>query len=175
MPTTDDTGKAADCLQHARVTEHHKLLEPFVGTWRSEVKMWMGPGEPMVSTGTMVNTLDLNGLFIRHEYTGDPNDGPFPKFEGRGFWGYNTVDGHWEGVWVDNAASFMQVDTGEVDAAGKVWTMVGMITDPGSGEPMRKRSVITLVDRDTHTMEMYFAPEGSPDEQKGMEITYTRA
>ncbi len=26
-------------------------LEPFVGTFKAVVKLWMGPGEPMVSTG----------------------------------------------------------------------------------------------------------------------------
>ena len=29
-------------------------LKPFIGTFAAQVKLWMGPGEPMVSTGTMV-------------------------------------------------------------------------------------------------------------------------
>lgn len=151
------------------------MLAPFAGTWRAEVKMWMGPGDPMVSTGTMVNTLINNGLFLRHEYTGDPNDGPFPAFEGQGYWGYNTVDERWEGLWVDNAISTMQFETGTVDDAGKVWTMRSSMTDPGSGKPMAKRSVFTKISDDKHTMEMFFTPQGAPEEHKCMEITYTRA
>ena len=51
----------------------------------------MGPGDPMVTTGVMENTLALGGRFLRQDYTGDPSDGPFSNFEGRGYWGYNTV------------------------------------------------------------------------------------
>ena len=179
MPGTDaKAGHPANdmdaCMQHAKVREQHRMLAPFAGRWHAEVKMWMGPGEPMVMTGTMTNTLDLGGLFLRHEYTGDPNPGPFPSFEGRGFWGYNTVDRRWEGVWLDNAGSFMQTETGQADASGKVWTMTSTMTDPGSGRPMHKRSVITLHSLSKHTMEMYFTPEGGP-EGKCMEITYTKA
>ncbi len=57
-------------------TEDHKRLAPFAGSFKAEVKMWMGPGDPMVSTGRMVNTLDLGGRFLHQVYTGDPNDGP---------------------------------------------------------------------------------------------------
>ena len=153
--------------------EEHTLLEPFVGTFRAEVRMWFGPGEPMVATGTMTNRLDLGGRFLNQSYKGDPGDGPFPEFEGRGFWGYNKVDGVWEGVWIDTASTVVQVEKGSVDAAGKVWEMQGEMTDPQTGKPVTKRSVITLVDDDHHSMAMYFAtPEG---ETKGMEIEYVRA
>lgn len=50
--------------------------------------------------------------------------------------------------------------------------MVGEITDP-KGHKVKKRSVITLEDRDHQTMEMFFSgPDGS--EFKGMEIRYER-
>ncbi len=67
------------------ITPEHETLAAFAGTFRAEVSMWMGPEEPMVSTGTMVNELDLGGRFLEQTYTGDPNDGPFPAFEGRGY------------------------------------------------------------------------------------------
>jgi len=133
----------------------------------------MGPGDPMVTTGVMENTLALGGRFLRQEYTGDPNDGPFSNFEGRGYWGYNTVTKKYEGFWIDTASTSMQNETGDVDAAGKVWTMVGQMTDPQSGKPMTKRSVITLQDEDHHKIEMFFqGPDGN--EFKAMEIKYTR-
>ena len=50
--------------------------------------------------------------------------------------------------------------------------MKGSMTNPQTGQPMAKRSVVTLIDNDRHSMEMYFeSPEG---EMKGMEIQYTR-
>jgi hypothetical protein len=45
---------------------------------------------------------------------------------------------------------------------------------PQTGEPTRKKSVITLKDKDHHSMEMYFTgPDGT--QMKGMEIQYTRS
>lgn len=153
--------------------EEHDHLKPFVGTFRAEVRMWMGPGEPMVLTGTMVNEEDLGGRFLRQTYEGDASEGPFPNFAGRGYWGYNTVDGRWEGFWIDTASTVMQIERGEHDAEAGVWTMRGEMTNPQTGQPVSKRSVITLIDDDHHRMEMYFESPGG--EAKGMEIRYERA
>ena len=66
----------------------------------------------------------------------------------------------------------MQFEYGQVDESGKIWTMTGEMTDPGSGQSTAKRSVITWIDEDHHSMEMYFqTPQG---ETKGMEIQYQR-
>ncbi len=163
----------AACSEMGALAEAHKKFEPFVGTFKAEVKMWMGPGEPFVSTGVMVNTLDLGGRFLRQIYTGDQTDGPFPNFEGRGFWGFNKATNKYEGFWIDSASTMMQTEVGAVDEAGKVWTMVGEMTDPTRNK-MKKRSVITLQDNDHHKMEMFMAgPDGN--EAKGMEISYERA
>lgn len=170
---SDQATQTSECAQAGALVDKHKLLEPFVGNFTAEVKMWMGPGDPMISTGVMVNKLDLGGRFLHEVFTGDPNDGPFPSFEGRGYWGYNTATNKFEGFWIDNACTFMQTETGDVDAAGKVWTMVGQMTDPQSGKPLEKRSVITLESNDRHTMEMYFKPADGR-ESKAMEIHYTR-
>lgn len=158
----------------AALCDEHEKLKPLEGTFKAEIKMWMGPGDPMVSTGTMVNTLDLGGRYLRQDYKGDPNPGPFPNFEGRGFFGYNTIDKRFEGMWIDNASTMMMTEHGQVDASGKKWEMRGQMTDPGSGQPMRKRSVVTIHDDNSHTMEMFFAVGDGP-EIKSMEISYARA
>lgn len=163
-----------DFAQLSAPTKDHSRLKPFAGTFRAEVKMWMGPGEPHVTTGTMVNDEDLGGRFLRQTYKGDAAEGPFPSFEGRGYWGYNKATGKYEGFWIDSASTVMQVDAGDVDPEGKTWTMVGEVPNPQTGKPMRKKSVIKLIDNDHHSMEMFFeGPDGS--ELKGMEITYKRS
>ncbi len=153
-------------------TDAHEKLRPFAGTFRAEVRMWMGPGDPMASTGTMVNEFELGGRFLRQTYTGDPNDGPFPSFEGRGYWGYNTITKQYEGFWIDNASTMMQTDTGQLDQDARVWSMVGEMTSPQTGESMVKRTVITLEDDDHHLLEMYF--DAGDDASKAMEIRYAR-
>ncbi len=169
---TEQSSTADKCTAMGALDDAHKNFEPFVGTFRAEVKMWMGPGEPFISTGAMSNTFDLGGRFLRQEYKGDKNDGPFPDFEGRGFWGYNTVTNKYEGFWIDTASMQMQTEVGDVDDTGRVWTMVGEMTDP-TGNTVKKRSVITLEDNDHQKMEMFFSgPDGK--EFKEMEIRYER-
>jgi len=161
------------CAAMAGPAEAHKELDPFVGTFKATVKIWMGPGEPHVSTGTMVNSWELDGRFLKQHYTGDAQEGPFPNFHGRGYWGYNTATKKYEGFWIDTASTEMQTQVGDVDATGRIWSMVGDMTDP-QGKTIKKRSVITLEDNDHNKMEMFFSgPDGK--EFKGMEIRYERA
>jgi len=152
--------------------EHQARLKPFVGEFRSKVQLWMGPGEPHVSTGTMHNQLILNDLYLEQVYQGDSQEGPFPNFQGRGFWGYNFVNECYEGFWIDSVSNQMQLEHGQVDESGKVWTMLSEITCPMSG-PMKKRSVITLIDDDHHTLEMFSAGEDG-NENRNMLIEYER-
>lgn len=162
------------CAAMGATTEAHERLKPFVGTFKAKVTMWFGPGDPMVMTGVMVNTLELGGRFLHHVYTGDASHGPFPGFEGRGYWGYNTVDNRYEGLWIDTACTFFQLEQGEVDTSGKVWTMHGSMTNPETGKPMKKKSIVTLEGKDTHKMESYF-DTGDGEWFKSMEIEYKRA
>ena len=151
----------------------HEKLKPFEGTFTSQVKLWMGPGDPIVSTGTMVNSFQLDGLYLHQNYTGDKIDGPFPSFLGKGYWGYNTNQKRYEGFWIDNASTTMQTEHGQMSADGKTWEMHSEFIPPGSDQPMNKRTVITLIDNDNHMMETYVTvPEQG--EFKNMEIIYKR-
>lgn len=166
------------CAAAGQLTAEHQLLEHFAGTWRAEVKMWMGSGpetgaEPMISHGTMVNTLIFGGKFIEHDYNDDSG-----MFSGKGFFGYNTIEERWEGVWLDTMATFMMTERGSYDAETKSWTMTDELKDPGSGHMMTKRSVVTLHGDGSHTMETWFTPTAGKNagkESKCMEIRYTKA
>ena len=162
----------SECAMPVPGAEHERL-RPFVGKFRAEVKIWMGPGEPMISTGTMNNTFELSGLYLQQDYVGDSSQGLYSGFEGKGFWGYNATQKRYEGFWIDNASTTMQFEHGDVDASGKVWEMKGEMVCPQSRQPFTKRSVITLIDDDTNRIEMYFTgPDGN--EMKCMEINYSR-
>ena len=163
-----------ECTSMQGPDEHHERLAPFVGTFKAVVKMWMGPGEPLASTGVMTNTMALDGRFLQQVYEGDPGESPFPDFQGRGYWGYNHLTSKYEGFWIDTASTIMQTDTGDVDESGTVWTMIGSMPGKQPGTTTKKKSVITLKDHDHHSIVMYFeGPDGG--EFKGMEIQYTRA
>ena len=151
-----------------------KLLAPMAGTFRAEVHFYMGPGEPHKSTGTMINSWDVGGTYLKQDYTGDQSDGPFPAFMGRGYWGYNKVDARYEGFWIDNASTMMQFEQGQADSTGRSWEMHSSFTHPETKQTCKKRTVFTIKDDDHHDMvtHMEFAP-GS--ETKVMVIDFTRA
>ena len=151
----------------------HKLLEPFEGTFRAQVTIYMGPDQTQQSTGTMINRFEVDGLYLHQDYQGDPNEGPFPKFVGKGYWGFNTATKQYEGFWIDNASTMMQMETGAVSADGKTWEMKSSFTHPQTGKEMLKRSVIELLDKDRHVMTSYFG-ESEASEAKTMEIQYSR-
>ena len=66
----------------------------------------------------------------------------------------------------------MQFEHGQVDVSGTVWTLTGEMTDPFTGQSVVKSSIITLIDPDHHSIEMYYeTPEGKT---KGLEIQYRR-
>lgn len=160
----------------AGLGEEHARLRPFAGTFSAEVRFWMGPGEPVISTGTMVNAFILDGRFLRQKFQGDPMPGGAPgmnAFAGEGYIGYNNVDKRYESVWVDNASTLIQVESGQVDEAGREWNFYSTLTNPHRGGPMEKRTILTLVDEDHHTMELWFRDPDGP-EVKAMEIRYQR-
>lgn len=172
--STETAAHTGECMGPMMPGDMHRKLEPFVGTFKAHVKMWMGPGEPSETIGTMVNEWDLGGRYVKQTYTTDDVDGPFGSFEGRGYWGYNTVTNEYEGLWLDTACTMMQSEKGQVDDAGRVWTMRGEFANPETGEMMKKRTVITLKDKNLHMMEIFFDVPGT-GEMKTMEIEYRRA
>lgn len=152
----------------------HQRIRPFEGTFRATVKIWMGPGDPIVQHGTMRNSMQVGGLYLEQDYKGDRSPGPFPAFEGRGFWGYNTSAGEYEGFWIDNASTMMQLEKGQVDESGKVWTMRSAFRHPQSGQMIQKRSVIRLLDDNRNDMTTWMTgPDGN--EFRTMEILFERA
>eukprot|EP00913_Durusdinium_trenchii_P005925 g5537.t1 len=168
--TTESPDAMADFAELAKPAAEHALFEPFIGEFNARVTAWCGSdAEPMTSTGTMTNRLILGGKFIEHDYQDDAD-----MYQGKGYWGYNTVDKRWEGVWIDSMCSFMNIEQGSHNPANNTWGMTGQMTDPMSGKRLRKRSLITLTDSDHHTMEMFHAEEGA-EEKLSMRIEYTRA
>lgn len=157
---------------HEFPTASHERFAPMIGTFAAEVKLWMGAADPHVMTGIMTNTMELNNQFLHQVYEGDPSEASQPGFQGRGYLGFNTATNKFEGFWIDIASTIMMTETGDVDASGKLWTMTGEFNNPKTGEPMKKKSVITVLDDHHHRMEQFM--DGPDGEIKTMEINYTR-
>jgi hypothetical protein len=149
----------------------HKALEPLVGDWTAEVKMWMDPSAPpTTSKGTAKSSWDLNGRFLREEFKGEFMGKPF---RGLSFMGYDNVKEKYNNVWIDDMSTTMYTSEGEADKAGKVFTFEGHYACAMTGEKDKQsKQIVRIISRDKHVFEMHDPSKGA--NSKTMEITYTR-
>ena len=151
--------------------EPQKHLARLAGDWTFTNKAWMAPGAPpMESAGTMHGEMLLGGRYVEHTWKG--NFGGMP-FEGRGTDGYDNVGKMYVASWIDNMGTGIMHSTGTCDDAGKVCTYTGDVWDPMTNKKSTMKSVITWVDDNTFTNEMY-GNDPSGKEMKMMEITAKR-
>ncbi|MFO0832778.1 MAG: DUF1579 domain-containing protein [Phycisphaerales bacterium] len=165
----DDAAMMAEMARLAQPGEQHKAIAKFQGTWHGKVSHFMAPGQPpMISEGTMVNTMVLDGRWLRQEWTGDMMGQPF---KGLGYWGYDTAKKEYAGMWVDTMSTSWSIFKGQFDAATKTYTSTGTMDSPMG--PMNMREVVTVTDDTHHTFDMYMpGPDGK--EVKAMSIEYTK-
>lgn len=151
--------------------EAHKKLEPFVGTFDARVRMWSDPSRtPEDSTGTMTSTWVLGNRYVQQNYEGTFMGAPF---NGVGYIGYDNVSKKIQSVWMDSASTGMMWMTGSADAAGKVVSTKGTMSDPSSGRTLPIEDKITIADNDHMKIEMLTKGAGGKM-TKVMEIEYTR-
>ena len=79
-----------------------------------------------------------------------------------------------EGFWIDNASTTMQLESGNVDEACKVWEMHSEFVHPMSGQLIKRRTVISLIDADHNRYEQFLTISDDQPEMKSMEINYAR-
>lgn len=149
----------------------HELLKQLEGTWEATVSMWMpGEPEPMVSTGTMRNTMVHDGRYLSHEFRGEFGGG---VYTGSGMFGYNNTSKRWEGTWAGNSSTHIMFSTGTFDGRRGEWTMTSEFDHP-QGYRCKQREVTRMSGPDAHMMTTYLTDKDGK-EQKAMEITYKRA
>ena len=149
----------------------HKLLDPLVGEWNAEVKMWMAPdAPPTVTKGAAKNTWTLKGRFVQQEFTGEFMGKPF---RGTSFTGYDNVRQKYRSVWIDDMSTSIVTSEGDADTAGKAITLAGDYACAMTGEKHKEnKQIYRILSRDKHVFEMHDPSRG--ENSKAMEITYTR-
>jgi hypothetical protein len=149
----------------------HQALEPLVGDWNAEVKMWMAPdAPPTITKGTAKSTWALKGRFVQQEFTGEFMGKPF---SGISFTGYDNVRQKYRSVWIDDMSTTMVTSEGDADAGGKVITLGGDYACAMTGDKHKEtKQIYRILSRDKHVFEMHDPTRG--ENSKVMEITYTR-
>ena len=75
-------------------------------------------------------------------------------------------------MWIDSMGTMMMRFEGSCSEDHKTTTMMAKFNMPGAG-PMTMKTVITVQDENSHTMEGWVGPSEA-QMMKSMEITYTR-
>ena len=171
MPSMEDM--MAEWMKYAEPGEHHRLMEPMIGTFKVTGKMWMDPtaSEPEITHGESTTRWVLGGRFAMTRYTSTFMGMPF---EGLGITGYDRYRQQYQSFWWDTFGTMTYQTTGSVSPDGKVFTSEGAMQDPALGGAMvRTRDITRVISRNKHIMQMHHqAPDGSW--MKVMELTYTR-
>ena len=152
--------------------EQHALLKRMAGTFDGEVIMKMSAEAPeMKSKGREVNTMILNGRFLKTDYTGDMMG---MAFNGMQLNGYDNFKKKYVSVWVDSMNTGAMTAEGTADASGKTITYGGEYPCPAEGGKIKQfRQVLTFIDDDHHEFAMY-EKDASGKEVRGLYIKYTR-
>ncbi len=158
----------AEMMKYANPGKPHEQLKAMEGTWAAVVKSWTGPGEPLVSKGTMVNKMILGGRYLEGRYAGNFMDQPF---EGYSLTGYDMKKNELISLWIDNLSTTWMAQNGNLSADGKELVVKGTADGP-DGKPSEFKSVTKVVDANKHVFTMTTMMEGK--EMPMMEITYTR-
>jgi hypothetical protein len=144
-------------------TAEHQRLKEDVGTWDAQVKMWMGPGEPVVSQGT--ETVSMVGPFWQvSKFEGSMMGQPFT---GTGWMGWDPAKKQYVSTWIDSMTPTVSHGSATWDEATKSYrgTMDGVGPD-GSTQPME--TTVSYAEEGKRVMTMKVAGMTT------MEITYTR-
>ena len=152
--------------------EPHEQLAAMAGDFKATVKMWMGPGEPMVSEADVHREMTLDGRVLTERYMGNMMGRPFT---GHGMTGYDNARGKYWSTWNDNMSTGLMVSWGAYDPAQKAIVFEGEVSNPMQpGSTMKNRGIARHHADGSETFEMW-EPHGPGREMvKTMEITLVR-
>jgi len=170
-----DEKMMAEMMKGMQPGPMHEWLKKWEGKWDLVVKSFPSPGAPPAEMKlTSEATMAMGGRFLIERVWGEVDMGMGPQaFEGVSTLGYDNYQKKFVSTWYDNVSTGMMIETGTVDAAGKVLTMEGENWNMSLGAMSKTKSICAVVDDKTRTMEMWSpGPDGKM--MKNMEITYTR-
>ena len=157
-------------MQLAQPGEHHKHLAPFVGSWKGDVTMWMGPGaEPMKEQSLAEVEWIMGGRYLQWKQTGEFGGMPYESLV---IEGYNNGDKRYEAMGMDNFGTLILFFTGSCSDDGKSRKMKSRFSDPIAGGFIDYRTEYRWVDDDHFTFTSYM--NKGDGEFKNSEISFER-
>jgi hypothetical protein len=161
-------GDAEQLAKSAQPGPEHKQLARLAGQWKTEARLFYGPGEPQVSEGTARFRMILGGRYLQQDFRSEFGG---QQYRGMGVSGYDNAQKKYVGTWIDTMSTGIMRTEGEYDEKTHTFTETGVASTP-EGEAKMKM-VSKYVDNDKFIFTMYeIQPDGT--ERKSLEITYTR-
>jgi hypothetical protein len=147
--------------------EHARLAES-VGNWKSTVRVWMGPGDPMVSEATTTREMILDGRVLEEHFAGNMMGQPFT---GHGMTGYDNTKKMFWSTWNDSMSTGIMLSWGKWDEAQKAVVFEGEMPDPQSGQVIKMKSVMRSPEPGKEVFEMWESRGPGGEMIRTMEIT----
>ena len=169
--TMDEAAMMEAWAKAGTPNERHKALEPLVGEFTAEAKMYAGGPDapPEVSVGGAKNEWILGGRQLRTTYKGDFCG---QNFEGVGYFGFDIPRDVYVGTWMDTMCTMIMTHEGPHTGDDKVIEMRGEFIN-AMGQRIKDRHVTRIQDNDHHTFEMYHTGPDGNEALVGV-ISYTR-
>jgi hypothetical protein len=155
------------------LSPHHAMLNKLAGHWTVQVRMYPEPGgEPIDSRGAVRNEVILGGRALKSEFKGDFMGQPFA---GMGLEGYDLDKGQHFGIWMDSTTTGASFESGgECNHEGQdVVTIYGEAKHPQTGEPLKKKTILTLRSTVRYTYEEWHTPQDG-EETLAMQVIYSK-
>lgn len=167
----DSATQMKNWIDYMTPGKEHKMMSSWSGTWNASVTMWMAPGAPpMISNGTVTNSMILGGRYQQSIHKSSFNGMPF---EGVSTLAFDKAKKVFIFTWLDNMGTGIMSGQGPWDEATQSFTMTGKMVEPTTGTDMNFREVFRIIDKDHQMFDMYSAaPDGK--EFKTMSVSYTR-
>lgn len=148
----------------------HEMMAKSVGDWKATIKFWMDPtSEPMVSEGTSKIEMILGGRYLKETSNSTVMGMPM---EGIGIQSYDNASKEFTSMWIDNMGTGMSIAKGTFDEETSTLTMHGTMVDPMSGQEMKIKETLHIIDDNNHVFEMFI--DQGQGEVKSMEVDYKR-
>lgn len=148
----------------------HEMMAKNVGTWKTTTTFWNYPGaEPAVSEGTAEMESILGGRYFKTVHNSMVMGKPM---EGWSIDAYDNGKKEFISIWIDNMGSGVAISRGNYDETTGTHHHTGTMYDAMAGKDSQFRSVVTQVDDNKISFDMYTEYDGQ--EFKMMEMVYTR-
>jgi hypothetical protein len=144
----------------------HQSFAKMCGNWKADVTSYMG-GQEMKSEGTAVYEMVLDGRYLKSTFKSTMMGMPM---EGMGLDGYDNATKEFLSVWIDNMGTGILYMKGKME--GNAVTYTGTMVDPMTGGETKYKTVMTMINDNKNTFDMYSVVDGK--DVKQMSITYTR-